>query len=152
MGFRAQLRTLAVSEPYRCGALPQIAHQHFSSKYNKTKLSPREFSNQLPRGKKHPNHSLSYYTNFYCLNVVSLPTSFSAAFLWNYSMAFSRWENPRSRRKTHIISIHKLIRAPTETVLIIYLQKTWNCFSLEKQTKWHNQRMCFLIIKQIKKE
>jgi len=102
---------------------PQVAHQHISSKHNKTKLSPKRIFKPAAKRKKNPKHSLSYYTNFYCLNVVSLPTSFSAAFLWNYSMAFSRWENPRSRRKTYIISIHKLIRAPTETVLIIYLQK-----------------------------
>lgn len=102
---------------------PQVAHQHISSKHNKTKLSPKRIFKPAAKRKKTPKHSLSYYTNFYCLNVVSLPTSFSAAFLWNYSMAFSRWENPRSWRKTYIISIHKLIRAPTETVLIIYLQK-----------------------------
>ena len=102
---------------------PQIAHQHISSKHNKTKTFPKENFQTSCQEETNPRHSLSYYTNFYCLNVVSLPTSFSAAFLWNYSMAFSRWENPRSRRKTHIISIHKLIRSPTETVLIIYLQK-----------------------------
>ena len=154
IGFRAQLRiNLLYLSIHDAIALPPNSSPTLFLQTQQNKTFPKEnFQTSCQEGKKHPKHSLSYYTNFYCLNVVSLPTSFSAAFLWNYSVAFSRWENPRSQRKTHIISIHKLIRAPTETVLIIYLQKTWNCFSLEKQTKWRNQRMYFLITKQIKKE
>lgn len=62
-------------------------------------LSPEGFSKQLLRGNIQ-KHSLSYCTNFHCLNVFSLPASFLAAFFKkNYSVVFSRWRNPRPRER-----------------------------------------------------